>query len=138
MVRTKEMLEYDRRWPEIRTALKVGAYTLHDLMREPIDVRKLVSSMTLFYVVCQQHLYDQDKLLAARARHRDVLPLHPREGGLRGAAPVRGDAGAVADRRAVRRLWGPTGARGDLVRHRARELRAVPGLPARPPCAART
>lgn len=42
--------------------------TLHDLMREPIDVRKLVSSMTLFYVVCQQHLHDQDKLLEARAR----------------------------------------------------------------------
>ncbi len=42
--------------------------TLHELMADPVDARKLVSSLTLFYSVCQIHLHDADKLLAARAR----------------------------------------------------------------------
>ncbi len=41
--------------------------TLHDLMADPLDTKKLVSSLTLFGYVCQSHLYGHDALLAARA-----------------------------------------------------------------------
>lgn len=41
--------------------------TLHGLMADPVDSSKLVSCLTLFYNVCQLHLNDSDKLLAARA-----------------------------------------------------------------------
>ncbi len=41
--------------------------TLHDLMADPLDTKKLVSSLTLFGYVSQFHLCDHDALLAARA-----------------------------------------------------------------------
>lgn len=41
--------------------------TLHDLMADAVDAKKLVSSLTLFHAVCQLHLHEADKLLAARA-----------------------------------------------------------------------
>lgn len=40
---------------------------LHVLMGDPVDARKLVSCLTLFYYVCQRHLDEADKLLTARA-----------------------------------------------------------------------
>lgn len=59
--------------------------SLHELMADPVDARKLVSSLTLFHAVCQLHLADADALLAARAlsitmtSHR-VLKKAAREG----------------------------------------------------------
>ena len=40
---------------------------MHSLMADPVDAKKLVSSLTLFHAVCEQPLYDADKPLAARA-----------------------------------------------------------------------
>lgn len=41
--------------------------TLHQLMADPLDAKKLVSSLTLFSFVRQVHQFDHDKLLAERA-----------------------------------------------------------------------
>ena len=41
--------------------------TLHDLMVNPVDVRKLVSSLTLFWYVCQDHMHDREVSHATRA-----------------------------------------------------------------------